>query len=215
MLKAAEPTAKPAKPTRPKFNKGAFYRTCRMLHAYLSAAAFVMLMFFALSGLLLNHPQWFSPARSDSAPVIVELDADRLSEALAAEVPGAVMARLIRDEVPVIGAFQSAEIDEYEAFLRFSGVKGATDVFIDLETREAEIETSKANVTSIIHDLHRGKDAGVFWKRLIDATAILILAMSVAGLILFFSLRFRLATSLKIMGGTLGAFILIFLFLTP
>ena len=39
--------------------------------------------------------------------------------------------------------------------------------------------------------------------------------MSVAGLILFFSLRFRLATSLKIMGGTLGAFILIFVFLMP
>tara|TARA_B100000678_G_scaffold154917_1_gene129492 strand:- start:2059 stop:2619 length:561 start_codon:yes stop_codon:yes gene_type:complete len=186
-----------------------------MLHAYLSAAAFVMLMFFALSGLLLNHPQWFSPARSDGGPVLIVLKADDLNSALSTEAPGAAISRLIRDETTVIGAFQSAEIDEFEAFLRFSGVKGATDVFIDLETREAEIEISKANVTSIIHDLHRGKDAGLVWKRVIDATAILILAMSVAGLILFFSLRFRLATSLKIMGGTLGAFILIFVFLTP
>ena len=53
MLKSPEPAKKTAKP---RFNKGAFYRQCRMLHAYLSAGAFVMLMFFALSGLLLNHP---------------------------------------------------------------------------------------------------------------------------------------------------------------
>jgi hypothetical protein len=70
-------------------------------------------------------------------------------------------------------------------------------------------------MTSIVHDLHRGKDAGVFWKRLIDVTSILILAMSLAGLILFFSLRFRLATSLKIMGWTVAVFVAMFVFLTP
>ena len=46
----AGPASPPAaKAPRRKFNKGAFYRTCRMLHAYLSAAAFITLMFFALS----------------------------------------------------------------------------------------------------------------------------------------------------------------------
>lgn len=212
MLKSPEPAKKTAKP---RFNKGAFYRQCRMLHAYLSAGAFVMLMFFALSGLLLNHPQWLAPERKDSEPVILILDEAALSGALSSDRPVESLSRLIKDQTAVIGAFQSAEIDEYEAFLRFSGVKGSTDVFVDLEVHEAEVETSRANVTSIIHDLHRGKDAGFFWKRLIDVTAILILAMSVAGLILFFSLRFRLATSLKIMGGTLGAFVAIFLLLTP
>lgn len=197
------------------FNKAAFYRTCRMLHAYLSAAAFVLLTFFALSGFLLNHPTWFSPKRAPAAPEIVTLEPEALSSALAESDPGLALAGLIASETPVIGAFHDAEIEAPEAFIRFSGVKGATDVFLDLETGEAEIGRSKANVTSLIHDLHRGKDAGVFWKRLIDVTALLILTMSLAGLILFFSLRFRLATSLKIMGVTLAVFIGFFVFLTP
>ena len=117
--------------------------------------------------------------------------------------------------MPLRGAYKDGEVLEDEAYLRLSGVKGTSDIFIDLESGTADVEVSRANVTSILHDLHRGKDAGPFWKRLIDVTAILILAMSLAGLILFLSLRFRLATSLKIMGATLGVFAILFVFLTP
>ncbi len=212
MLKTPE---KNAVTTRRRFNKGAFYRQCRMLHAYLSAAAFVLLMFFALSGLLLNHPQWFSPERKALEPTVLQLDPATLEQALASEAPAQSLSDLIASQTSIVGDFQDADIDEVEGLLRFTGVKGSTDVFIDLETATAEVETSRANMTSIIHDLHRGKDTGVFWKRLIDVTSILILAMSLAGLILFFSLRFRLATSLKIMGGTVAVFVAMFVFLTP
>ena len=68
----------------PKFNKGAFYRTCRMLHAYLSAAAFVMLFFFATTGFLLNHPQWFEAARVPGGGTTVDLDPEHIEQALAA-----------------------------------------------------------------------------------------------------------------------------------
>lgn len=200
----------------PRFNKGAFYRMCRMVHAYLSAAAFVILMFFAASGFLLNHPTWLGAGRSADEPAVVDLNRTQLEAALSAEEPGRALAELVRKATPgLAGAFKDAEVMESEAFLRFVGVKGTTDVFVDLDGAVAEVEVSRANATSIIHDLHRGKDAGTFWKTAIDIAAILILAMSIAGLILFFSLRFRLATSMKIMGVTLGAFILLFVFLTP
>ena len=88
-------------------------------------------------------------------------------------------------------------------------------MFIDFELGEAEVEVSKANLTSIIHDLHRGKDAGKVWKFMIDITAILILAMSVIGLVLFFSLRFRLGNAMRIMGATLVLFVSLFVFFVP
>ena len=199
----------------PKISKGAFYRACRMLHAYLSAAAFVLLTFFALTGFLLNHPQWFGAARVSAGETTIDLDADLLEEALGEPDAGRALAALAGSQAKLLGAYQDGEVMDGEAYLRFSGVKGTSDVAIDLEAGTADIEISRANTTSILHDLHRGKDAGPFWKRLIDVTAILILVMSLAGLILFLSLRFRLATSLKIMGATLGVFGFLFVFLTP
>ena len=48
------------KATKPaSLDKGAFFRLCRMLHAYLSAFAFLALFFFSATGILLNHPEWF------------------------------------------------------------------------------------------------------------------------------------------------------------
>lgn len=203
------------KPAKKRFNKGAFYRTCRMLHGYLSAAAFLLLMFFATSGLLLNHPSWFGADSQDAEPIIVALDFDALQSAQSSETPERAFEELVRNATRVQGQLKDASISDSDAMLRFAGVKGGTDIFIDFELAEAEVETSKANLTSIIHDLHRGKDAGKVWKFMIDITAILILAMSVIGLILFFSLRFRLGDAIRIMGATMVLFIALFVFFVP
>ncbi|NQY12998.1 MAG: PepSY-associated TM helix domain-containing protein [Henriciella sp.] len=203
------------KPAKKRFNKGAFYRTCRMLHGYLSAAAFLLLMFFAASGLLLNHPSWFGADSQDAEPIIVALDFDALQSAQSSETPERAFEELVRNATRVQGQLKDASISDSDAMLRFAGVKGGTDIFIDFELAEAEVETSKANLTSIIHDLHRGKDAGKVWKFMIDITAILILAMSVIGLILFFSLRFRLGNAIRIMGATMALFIALFVFFVP
>ncbi|MEL7041544.1 MAG: PepSY-associated TM helix domain-containing protein [Pseudomonadota bacterium] len=72
-----------------KFNKGAFYRTSRMLHAYLSPAAFLMLIFFAASGILLNHPDWFGADRKSHPIVLIELTETELAAILDAPDPGA------------------------------------------------------------------------------------------------------------------------------
>lgn len=201
--------------TKKKFNKGAFYRACRMWHGYLSAAAFIMLIFFASSGILLNHPDWLGAGRNDKPLINVQLSESELQTIQASATPETLLIELLRQDTRLIGQLKDAEFTEFDGILRFAGVKGKTDVFLDFETGIAEVEVQAANVTSIIHDLHRGKDAGVFWKAFIDITAGLILLMSIAGLILFFSLRFRLANSLKIMGGTLGVIALLFVFLTP
>ncbi|MEM6626801.1 MAG: PepSY-associated TM helix domain-containing protein [Pseudomonadota bacterium] len=198
-----------------RFNKGAFYRAARSAHAYLSAAAFLMLFFFAASGLLLNHPTWLSPSRDDASPTTVSIDLAVLEAALSSSDPEGELTAVLKSQTRIVGQLKDAEIDVYETVLRYTGVKGSTDVFVDVETGVAEIEISNANLTSIIHDLHRGKDAGAYWKLLIDVSASLIMALSCVGLILFFSLRFKLATSLRIMAASVCIFAGLFVFLTP
>ncbi len=196
--------------------KGTFYRFSRMWHAYLSAAAFIVLIFFSFSGILLNHPEWFNSGKTETAaPVTVNLSLETLEDTLAADLPGPALARIIEDEARVIGAFKAADISNFDVTLRYTGVKGDTLVFIDRETGLAEIEVEPASLTSIIHNLHRGKEAGAVWKAIIDISAIIILAMSLVGFVLFLSLRLRLATSMKVIAGSVVGLGLIIWLLTP
>ena len=198
-----------------RFDKGAFYRTSRMLHAYISAFAFLALMFFSVTGLLLNHPTWLQGAPPAEQSVTVQIPGGDIAQALkAADAPRA-LAETVTRRVKLRGAYSSGELLDGEAMLRLEGVTGATDIILNLETGLAEATIQPATATSIVNDLHKGTNAGAAWRLLIDITAVLVLALSLIGYVLFFSLRFRLKTSLVLTGVSLGVFLAVYLAFVP
>lgn len=196
------------------FDRGAFYRLCRMLHAYLSAFAFLALMFFSATGLLLDHPEWMQ-GRGHESEVKLAVPATVLIHARALKEPSAYLAAETLKLTPVTGAYRSGEIDDGQANLRFEGVKGSSTVVIDLGTGQADITIERATALTVIGDLHRGKNASLPWRAVIDVTAVLVLAMSLIGYVLFFSLRFRLRTSLILTASSLALLGVIYLWATP
>ena len=190
---------------RRRFNKAAFYRQCRMLHTYISAFAFLTLMFFAVTGITLNHPEWFGSGRKAADVSTVDLPPAALAQAMAAPDPVPAIAAAVAGTTSLRGTFRSGEIVGEEAYLRFEGVTGTSDLIVDLTTGIAEVEIRRATAMALLNDLHRGKNAGSVWSAFIDISAGLILALSVLGYVLFFSLRLRLATSLKLTALSLGA----------
>ena len=86
---------------------------------------------------------------------------------------------------------------------------------IDTETGSAEISVERAGPRPGLDDLHRGKNSGAAWSLVIDLGAGLILAMSVLGYVIFFSLRFRLRTTLALTASGLLILAGIFVFLVP
>jgi hypothetical protein len=208
--KAATRKASPA----PGFDRGAFYRLCRMLHAYLSAFAFIALIFFSITGLLLDHPDWLA-GRARETEVRLTIPAAVLAQAKAAKDPNAVLAADIARRTRLVGAYRSGEAEDGQANLRFEGVKGASTILLDLATGQADITVEHATALTVIGDLHRGKNASVPWRAVIDITAVLVLALSVIGYVLFFSLRFRLRTSLALTIASLLVLFAVFAWLTP
>lgn len=192
-----------------------FYRQCRLWHGYLSAFAFIALMFFSLTGILLNHPEWLR--RDEIAPVetILKLPIAELDVALKQSNASLALAGLIEGQDGIRGAYTSGEIDGEEALLRFDGVTGNTSVTLDLATGEAEAVQRKSDAVTIINDLHRGKNAGQAWKLLIDITSGLFLVLSLIGYILFFSLRYRLTQTLLLTGISLAALVGVFMLFVP
>jgi hypothetical protein len=196
--------------------KGEVYRQARLWHGWLSALAFLALIFFSATGLLLNHPEW---VKTESAAKPVEtsltLPAGDLARARAAADPGRAIAEMVGHGTKLLGAYQSGEVIDGEAQLRTEGVNGASDILVDMQTGKAEVSTERAPLVTTLNDLHRGKNAGAVWKLIIDASAILVLALSLIGYVLFFSLRFRLRTGLILTGISLAALLAVFFLLVP
>ena len=185
-----------------------FYRHARYVHGWLSAFAFLILMFFALTGLLLNNPNWFEPAKDENT-VTVTLSPELLDKLRAQENPSTDILNFVRTKQDIVGRYQSSEVMDTEVMIRLESPAGSTDVWAMLDTGEVEISTKPASTVSLINDLHRGKNAGTAWSWLIDISAIVILILSIAGFILFLSIKSRLMTHLLLTAISLAVFILL------
>lgn len=201
---------------RPASWKGEFYRQSRAWHGYLSAFAFLALIFFAGTGLLLNHPEW-SASRGDrpSQDRTFTLPRADLDRARDAADPARALAAVVGRRIHLLGAFQSGEAVDGQVLVRLEGPRGASDITVDMATGAVEASLQPARLVDTLNDLHRGKNAGKAWRSVIDLSAIVILALSVIGYLLFFSLRFRLRTSLLLTAVSLVALLGIALGLTP
>lgn len=211
----AIPLAKVRQPRPMPAWKINFYRQCRVWHGWLSAFAFIALMFFSGTGLLLNHPEWFAgeaaPSQESKAAVAV---AD-IRRGLAAPQPVAALSEILVQQKLVGGIFASGDVEDDEAYLRFEGVSGNTSVTLNLKSGSVAIARQRASVLTILNDLHRGKNAGQAWKWLIDVSAGIFFALSLVGYILFFSLRRRLVISLGLTAVSLAVLAGFFLMFVP
>lgn len=191
-----------AKKAKKGYRRSDFYRQSRSLHAWLSAFAFLVLMFFSLTGLLLNHPEWFE-SNTASKEVSLQLSSDQLAQVQALENPADWLLQTVRAETNVVGRFKSAELFDDEAMIRLVSPSGSTDISVLLDSGEIAITTEQATTVSLLNDLHRGKEVGEWWSWLIDISAVIILLLSVAGYVLFFSLKTRKVTSLWLTASSL------------
>lgn len=174
-----------------------FYRHARYVHGWLSAFAFLVLVFFSVTGLLLNNPTWFESS-SDEQTTTVQLPSNVVETAKKQENPSDVILTYLRSKQDLVGRYQSSEVMDNEVMIRLQSPAGSTDLLIMLDNGEAEITQKAASTVSLLNDLHKGKNTSTAWSWLIDITAILIMTLSVAGYILFLSIKPRLFTHLAL-----------------
>jgi hypothetical protein len=171
-------------------------------------------MFFSFSGIVLNHPDWLAD-EDEGVRITAALPLTEIQAAQASADLGAALGLLAAGRMPLKGAYASGDIDGGEALLRFTGVKGSSDVRIDLRTGAARGQVRTADALVVLNDLHRGKNVGAAWRWLIDISGAVLLLLSLLGYILFFTLRFRLKVALVLTAANLAAMLGIFFALVP
>ncbi len=153
----------------------------RWLHIYISMLSCALVLFFAITGLTLNHPDWFSSAhQSDTkgkCPVgWVNTDDTRIARLEIVEH--------LRNQHGVKGAMSEFRIEEDQCAVSFKGPGYSADAFISRASGEYDLTEMRMGLVAIMNDLHKGRDTGPAWAWFIDVSAILLALVSLTGLAL-------------------------------
>ncbi len=149
--------------------------------------SFAVVFFFAVTGLTLNHPQWFSSQRHTATlkgaldPLWTNTTDDLVKKLEIVEH--------LRSAQGIQGALGEFRLDAAEASLTFKAPGYSADVFLDRASGRYEVIELRMGFVAIMNDLHKGRDSGDAWKVLIDVSAILLVFVSLTGLVLLWFLH--------------------------
>ena len=79
------------------------------------------------------------------------------------------------------GAVNDFRIEDNELSISFKGPGYAADVLVDRATGRYELTETRMGWIAVLNDLHKGRDAGKGWARLIDVSAVLMTVVSITG----------------------------------
>jgi len=158
----------------------------RWLHIYLSMAAFGILFFFAVTGLTLNHIDWF-----DGQQRTTQASGSLKQEWLGANVQKLEIVEQLRRTHALKAALAEFRVDDTRCDLSFRGPGYSADVSIARPSGKYELTEIRNGWGAVINDLHKGRDTGRAWSTMIDVSAILMVLVSITGLALIFFLPKR------------------------
>jgi hypothetical protein len=171
----------------------------RWLHIYLSMVSFAILLFFAVTGLTVNHPEWFT-GQQKTLQYKGQIPQDWARPAAGQEVDKLRIVEQLRRQHGIRSELSDFRVDDSQLSVSFKGPGYTADSFIDRDTGKYEVTETRMGWGAVINDLHKGRDTGSAWKLLIDASAVLMTLVSVTGLALIFFLARRRVSGLVAAG---------------
>ena len=189
----------------------AVLRYSRALHTYVSMFALIAFTFFATTGFMLNHSDWFGLDSTHASESTLTIPADLL-----AKKDRLALVEYLRAH-GVNGALQQFDWpDEGEPFhIAFKAPGSKSDADISLPDGETRLKVQTRGLLGMITRLHTAKDAGRAWELLVDAAAIFLLFVCLTGLILWLSLPKRRRTGVIAFVVSLSAIALVFWLFVP
>lgn len=168
--------------------KAQFSKWMRLIHIYSSMLVLILLLFFAATGITLNHPNWQSSLGARSAQQQLQLpealqQLEWTDDTLQQATQAGKIADWLRQQHQVEGAVFnfSFEPDEQLLELDFKRPAGYSNAVIELDSGSVELSTEFAGTLALLNDLHKGRYAGTSWKWLIDITAAACLLFGLTG----------------------------------
>ncbi len=194
---------KQAKKAKPEWEK----RTAsfsRWLHIYLSMFSFIIVLFFSITGITLNHAEWFDGKQVEKN-IEGKVPLAWVNSTDTSKIKKLEIVELIRKNYNIKGYVSDFLISDNECSVAFKGPGYSADVFINRQDGKFQLTEIKLGLAAVFNDLHKGRDSGSEWKWLIDVSAIFLTVVSLSGLVMLLFLKKKRLSGLVvgILGGVL------------
>jgi hypothetical protein len=169
----------------------------RWLHIYLSMISFALVLFFAVTGLTLNHADKFT-GELHTQQRKGKLDTAWTTGKDTTRINRLAIVEQLRSTNGIHGSLNDFRIDEDQITIAFKGPGYAADVFVSRATGAYDLTVTTTGWIGIVNDLHKGRDTGSNWSLFIDIAALLLALVSLTGLVLILFLKKRRLSGLAV-----------------
>lgn len=179
--------------------KRATQKWSRLVHVYTSMIALLLVLFFGVTGVTLNHPTWsIGSSVSTSTSTGTLTVAPIMGDGAVAWLP---VSEYARNELGVTGEVEGFDSTGGSAAIRYRKPGYAADLTFSLSDARYELVTTQQGwFFGILNDLHKGRYADTSWKWVIDVSGILLVVMALAGIVLQLMLRRRRTSAFVVAG---------------
>ncbi len=168
--------------------KRKFAEASRWLHIYVSMISFAIVLFFSVTGITLNHPDYFAGEMKETHEK-GQMNKAWVNLTDTAKIAKLEMVELLRKQHGIKAPVTEFRMEEQQCAISFRGPGYAADAFVSREDGSYEITLLKAGAIGVLNDLHKGRDSGAKWAILIDVSAVLMIVISLTGIILLLYIK--------------------------
>ncbi len=176
----------------------------RGLHLYLSMLSFLAVLFFAATGLTLNHADWFDDQQVERK-VTGTVPAAWVNTPDTAAIKKLQIVERLRRQYRVQGYVSEFRMEDNQCAISFKGPGYSADAFLNRHDGTFQLTEQRLGLVAVLNDLHKGRDSGAGWGWLLDVSASFLTLVSLSGLAMLFFLKNKRATGLlvAILGGAI------------
>jgi hypothetical protein len=173
----------------------------RWLHVYISMVSLLVVLFFSLTGITLNHPEWTFGMHDSTSDL-----SGRLPQGWQQGngVDWMTVVEVLRNEHGVRGKVVDRREEYGEGVISFKAPGYSADCVIDLETGAYRVSIASLGPVGVLNDLHRGRDAAGGWRWTIDLSGVFLTVLSLTGIgLLLYLKKMRVSALYAMVGGSL------------
>lgn len=191
---------------RKRSRSAAWQKWSRLIHAYTSMIALLLVLFFGITGITLNHPEW---TFGDAPTTTTKTGTMTFEVAPDGNVDYLRVSEFLRDRYAI-----SADVSDYQTTgnqgsISYRAPGYAADASFDTSTGAYRVTIEQQGFVGVMNDLHKGRDATSSWKWAIDVSAAILVVIALSGLLLQLFLKRRRRSALIVAAvGTVLAIVL-------
>ena len=174
----SSPDVTPPGGRRPGRRSARASRLMRTFHVYVSMTSMLIVAFFAFTGLTLNHPTW-SLGSTSTVTKSGTMPAGAISNG---NVDYLAISEYARNTLGVSGHVKDYGVQGDAGTIDFAGPGYSANVTFSLTDSKLTASITQSDLLAILNDVHKGRDTDSSWGWVIDASAALLLFVTLTGI---------------------------------